>query len=218
MQKLIQQLQRRNVFRIAGIYAVVGWLLVQMSAALENAVGLPEWFDGLVVSLLLIGFPVAMIFAWAFEMTPEGVKRTETSDGDHGAAQAVNSKLDYVIMGGLALVAVLIVGDRMVPKASVVVEAPVIAGAGDFEGQSIAVLPFEDFSPNKDQAYFADGIAEELLNVLAQVDGLRVASRTSAFSYKGREASIREIAAALDVEHILEGSVRKAGNTLRITA
>ena len=212
------------MFRVAGVYAVVGWLLAQIASVLETAMHMPSWFDTMVVSCLLLGFPIAMILAWAFESTPEGVQRTEAvKDGERVTAKT-GRILDYILVGGLALVGILIIGDRLLPgKPDSAAPASSVAQTNDaeangIEGKSIAVLPFEDFSPDKDQAYFADGIAEELLNVLARVEGLRVASRTSAFSYKGREASIAEIGAALNVAHILEGSVRKAGDTLRITA
>ena len=218
MGSFISELKRRNIFRVAGVYAVAGWLLAQMAAVLENSLNMPAWFDTVVVSFLLIGFPIAMILAWAFETTPEGIKRTEAVAGPESTTQITGRKLDYVLIAGLALVGLLIVGDRVMPKTAIAPEDSVSTALNAFTDQSIAVLPFEDFSPDKDQAYFADGIAEELLNVLARVEGLRVASRTSAFSFKEREASISEIAQALNVEHILEGSVRKAGDTLRITA
>ena len=217
MGNLLSELKRRNIFRVAGVYAVAGWLLAQMAAVLENSLNMPAWFDTVVVSLLLIGFPIAMILAWAFETTPDGIKRTEAVSGADSITQITGRKLDYVLIGGLALVGILIVGDRIMPKPTTLPQTSVTNSIDAFTDQSIAVLPFEDFSPDKDQAYFADGIAEELLNVLARVEGLRVASRTSAFSFKERESSISEIAQALNVEHILEGSVRKAGDTLRIT-
>ena len=218
MSNLFTELKRRNIFRVAGVYAVASWLLAQMAAVLENSLNMPAWFDTVVVSFLLIGFPIAMILAWAFETTPQGIKRTEVVAGHESITQTTGRKLDFVLIAGLALVGVLIVGDRIMPKAVTAQNAPNVTAHSAFTDQSIAVLPFEDFSPDKDQAYFADGIAEELLNVLAQVDGLRVASRTSAFYYKDREASVAEIGDALKVAHILEGSVRKAGNTLRLTA
>lgn len=190
-----------------------------MASVLENAMNMPAWFDTMVVSCLLLGFPIAMILAWAFEMTPEGVKRTESANADGETSSKTGRGLDYVLIGGLALVGVLVIGGQFRSRAPANPDAaPSLAQTNKIEGQSIAVLPFEDFSPDKDQSYFADGIAEELLNVLAQVDGLRVASRTSAFTFKARESSISEIAAALNVGHILEGSVRKSGETLRITA
>jgi len=219
MGSLLSELKRRNIFRVAGVYAVAGWLLAQMASVLESSMNMPAWFDTMVVSCLLLGFPIAMILAWAFEMTPEGVKRTEAVSEGESVTARTGRGLDYVLVVGLALVGVLIIGDRLLPeKPNEATSVASMAELGEFAGQSIAVLPFEDFSPDKDQAYFADGIAEELLNVLARVEGLRVASRTSAFSFKERNSSISEIAEALNVEHILEGSVRKAGNTLRITA
>ncbi|MFC2954064.1 hypothetical protein ACFOOP_19160 [Marinicaulis aureus] len=219
MNNLFKELRRRNVFRVAGVYGVVGWLLAQVAATLENAVGLPAWFDGMVVSLLLIGFPVAMILAWAFEMTPEGVKPTAAVPEGASIAQKTGRKLDIAILCGLALVAAMMVADRLMPE-------KIISGAGDplyKEGAqatdaSIAVLPFADLSPAGDQEYFSDGMAEEILNVLANVKGLDVASRTSSFQFKGRELGVPEIAKQLNVRHVLEGSVRKAGDTLRITA
>lgn len=219
MDNLFSELKRRNIFRVAGVYAVIGWLLAQMASVLENAMNMPAWFDTMVVSCLLLGFPIAMILAWAFEMRPEGVKRTESANADGETSSKTGRGLDYVLIGGLALVGVLIIGGQFRSSAPANPDAaPSLAQTNKIEGQSIAVLPFEDFSPDKDQSYFADGIAEELLNVLAQVDGLRVSSRTSAFTFKARESSISEIAAALNVGHILEGSVRKSGETLRITA
>jgi TolB-like protein/Flp pilus assembly protein TadD len=231
MSSFLAEMKRRNVFRVVGVYAVSSWVLAQLAGVLESAMNLPPWFDTMVVSLLLIGFPIALILAWAFEMTPEGVKRTEAATEDEIAHHKKAGALDYVLIAGLVLVAVLVIGDRIMPKetSEPATATTTIAETTDatettsadsqiLEGQSIAVLPFEDFSADKDQAYFADGIAEELLNVLARVDGLRVASRTSAFSFKEREMSIKEIAQALNVNHILEGSVRKAGDTLRITA
>ena len=199
MGNLLSELKRRNIFRVAGVYAVAGWLLAQMAAVLENSLNMPAWFDTVVVSLLLIGFPIAMILAWAFETTPDGIKRTEAVSGADSITQITGRKLDYVLIGGLALVGILIVGDRIMPKPTTLPQTSVTNSIDAFTDQSIAVLPFEDFSPDKDQAYFADGIAEELLNVLARVEGLRVASRTSAFSFKERESSISEIAQALNV-------------------
>ncbi len=231
MNNLFTELKRRNIFRVAGMYAVVGWILIQVAVALESSMKLPDWFDSMVVSLIMIGFPIAILLAWAFEMTPEGMKRTESvADGDSISGQT-GRKLDFAILGGLVLVAVLVVGSRFIPHdmaapdAADVPEVPeVIAQAEPVEPEitdekpSIAVMPFEDFSAGKDQEYFASGISEELLNVLARIDGLKVSSRTSSFAFKEREASTGEIAEALGVKHILEGSIRKSGATLRITA
>ncbi|WOJ92228.1 adenylyl cyclase [Congregibacter variabilis] len=210
---LLGELKRRNVFRVAGVYAVVGWLLVQVSASLEEAVGLPEWFDGLVVSLLAIGFPIALIFAWAFELTSDGIKRTSTVDADDSITTKTGSKLDIV----LVLALILFAGAMLAPGLLNPDRLPGLASDAVAEA-SIAVLPFADLSPAGDQEYFADGISEELLNVLAKVSGMKVAGRTSSFAFKGRNEDLREIGRVLDVAHILEGSVRSQGDKVRVTA
>jgi len=211
---LLGELKRRNVFRVAGVYAVVGWLLVQVAASLEDAIGLPAWFDGFVVSLLAIGFPIALIFAWAFELTPEGIKRTAAVEADESITAQTGSKLDVVLVIALLLFA----GAMLIPRFLGQEQLPALITGSSAASASIAVLPFADLSPDGDQEYFGDGIAEELLNVLAKVDGLKVAGRTSSFAFKGRNEDLREIGRVLDVAHILEGSVRSQGNKVRVTA
>jgi len=221
LNRLFIELRRRNVFRVAGVYAVVGWLLTQVAATLEGAIGLPGWFDGFIVAFLLIGFPIALILAWAFELTPEGVKPTAPAAG--AAAAPKPNRLDYAILAGVGLVAFLFAYDRFSPQSQ--------AGHGDpapatlskaapapINAASIAVLPFADMSSGGDQEYFSDGMAEEILNSLARVKGLKVASRTSSFQFRGAAQSVPAIADSLGVRHILEGSVRKAGDTIRVTA
>jgi adenylate cyclase len=238
--KLIAELRRRNVIRVAGVYAVVGWIVAQAATLLETSLGLPSWFDGVIVAALLLGLPVALILAWAFELTPEGMRLT-TSPPEAGAAAQTSAKIDYVILAGVALVVALFVVGRVMPPAALVARsandgprpaadasgpgAHVTAGsstaaapAGPPPAASIAVLPFADLSAEKDQQYFSDGIAEEILNVLARIDGLKVASRTSAFQFRSAAAGIPAIAGELGVRHVLEGSVRKSGNRVRITA
>ncbi len=253
MNKLLTELRRRNIFRVAGVYAVVGWLLAQAAGVLESSIGLPLWFDGFVVATLLIGFPIALLLAWAFEMTPEGVKRSETIPEGQSVSARTGRTLDYVIVAGLVLVAALVIWqgtrsapilrqaqdevggqaqdkvggqaqDKVVDNTNAAPHPELVEGSGgtskhaNTDTASIAVLPFADLSPDGDQEYFSDGIAEEILNVLVRVKGLSVASRTSSFQFKGRDLGIPEIANKLNVQHVLEGSVRKAGNTLRITA
>jgi TolB-like protein/Flp pilus assembly protein TadD len=215
LNSFFSELNRRNIFRVAGVYAVVGWLIIQLGIALETSLNLPGWFDTLLTTLVLICFPVAMVFAWAFEMTPEGVKRTESVQEDGRITDRTARKLDYVIVAGLVLVCVLIIGQTFINRSQTV--SPGVASS-DAREQSIAVLPFVDFSANKDQEYFANGISEELLNVLAEVKGLRVSSRTSSFTFKDQNTPISEIGETLNVAHVLEGSIRKSGDTLRITA
>ncbi len=211
--KLFEELKRRNVFRVAGVYAVVGWLMAQVSSTLENAIGLPAWFDGMVVALLLIGFPIAMILAWAFEMTPEGVKLTANVPEGESIAPKTGRGLDFVIIGGLALVGAMIVADRLTPE-----NAAPATGATAIAEASIAVLPFVDMSAAGDQEYFGDGIAEEILNVLAKSESLKVAGRTSSFQFKGKAEDLRAIGNTLGVANVLEGSIRKDGVRVRITA
>jgi len=218
MNNLFAELKRRNIFRVAGVYAVVGWILMQVAALLENSLNLPPWFDTVITAALLIGFPIAVLLAWAFEMTPEGVKRTESVEDGDSITDKTGRKLDYTIIGGLIFVGALVVGSRFMPQKNVVPDVIVQAQSETNEIPSIAVLPFADLSPAGDQEYFSDGIAEEILNVLVRVNGLSVSSRTSSFQFKGRDIGIPEIAKNLNVQHILEGSVRKSGNTLRITA
>jgi TolB-like protein/Tfp pilus assembly protein PilF len=219
MNKLFSELRRRNVFRVAGVYAVVGWLLAQAAVVFETSLKLPDWFDTVIVSALLLGFPIALILAWAFEMTPEGMKLTANVPEGESIAPKTGRKLDFAILGGLALVGLMIVADRLTPKKAQSSTAGERAEASGPSAASIAVLPFADLSPAGDQEYFSQGIAEEILNVLANVAGLEVASRTSSFQFKGQEKiGIPIIADQLHVRHILEGSVRKAGDTIRITA
>jgi TolB-like protein len=177
------------------------WLIIQVVTAVSQPLSLPSWFETVVIVLLVIGFPVAVVLAWAFELTPEGIRLTQ----QHGATDPSGGhRMDYVLVAALAVVAVISLRGQL--------SSPVI------DDPSIAVLPFEDMSPDGDQEYFGDGIAEELLNVLTRLDGLRVAGRTSSFAYKDKGDDLRTIGQALNVNAILEGSVRKDGNRIRVTA
>lgn len=220
MLSLIKEMRRRNMFRVAGVYLVTCWLLTQVSQALEGAIGLPEWFDGMVVALMIIAFPVTMVMAWAFELTPEGIRPTQSITPDDSIAPKTGRMLDYAILLLLLVVAAMM-GLRGMQTATGEggLIAPLAARpAPALQAPSIAVLPFADLSPQGDQEYFADGVSEELLNVLAQVRDMKVAGRTSSFAFKGRQEDLREIGRVLNVAHIVEGSVRKSGNTVRITA
>ncbi|HUW08255.1 MAG TPA: tetratricopeptide repeat protein [Anaerolineae bacterium] len=217
-QRFFAELKRRRVFRVMAVYGAVGFVVLQASELLVNTFQLSSQLQTGIGVLTLLGFPVAIVLAWALEMTPEGVRRT---------AEAAPGELTEIISapaskrwpaGVLALVGMtaLLAGVWYVGRQS----APA-SGADSVSGvseASIAVLPFADMSPDKDQEYFSDGISEELLNLLAKIPELRVASRTSAFSFKGETLEISEIAERLDVAHVLEGSVRKDGNQVRVTA
>ncbi|MFB3077632.1 MAG: hypothetical protein ACE1Y4_06455, partial [Lysobacterales bacterium] len=180
-------------------------------------------------ALVLIGFPLALIFAWAFEITPEGIKREKDVDRSQSITHITGRKLDYLIIAVLILALGFFAFDKFVLGPSrdaelvqaateAVIEQVSEPRKSETAKKSIAVLAFTDLSPAGDQEYFSDGISEQLLNVLVKVEGLRVASRTSSFAFKGKDISIPGIAKALNVDHVLEGSVRKAGNTIRITA
>ncbi|MCH7507901.1 MAG: tetratricopeptide repeat protein [Proteobacteria bacterium] len=189
-----EELKRRNVFKVTVIYVIVGWVLLQVADVLFSALNLPGWTVTLVAGLLIIGFPVALIFAWAFELTPEGVRREGTAVP---AAEVEESAEREVVEESAAYASALAVS---------------VADA-----KSIAVLPFVNMSDDESNEYFSDGISEELLNLLAKIPKLRVAAQTSSFSLKGKEMQILEVGEILKVDHVLEGSVRKAGNQVRIT-
>ncbi len=216
MNNILSELRRRNIFRVAGVYVVVGWIVMQVISVMTPALKLPDWVDSFFAVFIIAGFPIALVLAWAFEMTPEGVRRTETLSSDGSIAAPSRRKFDLVIMTGLILVAALVIGKFAFNPPTT--NNPAQSTFTEIPGSSIAVLPFENFSTDADQDYFASGISEELLNALAKIEGLKVSSRTSAFAFKGQEKPIAEIAEALNVTHVLEGSVRKSGNTLRITA
>jgi len=212
------ELKRRNVFKVAAAYIIVGWLIMQAGEVMGPALNLPDWVNSMLAFFLILGFPPALIFAWAFEMTPEGLKKERNVDRSQSIVQLTSRKLDFAIIGMLAVALAYFVYEKS--SSPVIVEQINESDSTTAESiqPSIAVLPFADMSPQGDQAYFSDGIAEELLNLLVGVEGLKVASRTSSFSYKGDNLNLSEIARELKVEHILEGSVRKAGNRVRITA
>ena len=223
--RFFAELKRRNVIRVAIAYAVIAWLVLQIGEVLAPALRLPEWTNSALAFFLILGFPVVLFFSWAFEMTPEGIKLERDVDRNQSITQVTGKQVDRVIIVVLVLAVSFFAFDKFVLDPSR--DAELVQAATDAAGeseepvseQSIAVLPFADLSPEGDQEYFSDGIAEEILNVLVGIDELSVASRTSSFGFKGQEAlGIPAIATKLRVRHVLEGSVRKAGDTVRITA
>jgi adenylate cyclase len=201
LQRWFAELRRRKVFRVAAVYLVAAWLAIQVADAVFEPMGLPAWSMKLVILLAALGFPLACALAWAFDVTPQGIARTAPArpDGDRPPA---------ALAASAGAPAALPAADRA--------PSPALAAAAPTE--SVAILPFADLSPGRDNEYFCDGIADELINALCCVRGLRVASRTSSFQYKGRAADVREIGRALGVGAVLEGSVRRAGDRVRITA
>ena len=215
MPGLIAELKRRNVFRVAVMYVITAWVVVQVSDAAVPALQLPEWVNSLVFLLLALGFPVALILAWAFELTPEGIKLEKDVVREESTTASTGRKIDYMIISVMAIAIVLLVLDRFSTQQP---EAEQVIAESTSKVQSIAVLPFADMSAEGDQEYFADGIAEEILNVLAKSRDLRVAGRTSSFQFKDKRSDLRDIGRQLGVAHILEGSVRKQGDRVRVTA
>ena len=211
---LFAELKRRNVFRVAAAYAVVAWLLIQVASTTFPQLHLPDWAPSLVTVLLLIGFPIALLLAWAFDLTPEGIRMTR---GEAAVAQpetARGRKLDYLLIAGLVLVVAVTLWTRLAPRTGETASEPATVAVSP----SIAVLPFVDMSPEGDQGWFGDGIAEQVLDELTRLEGLRVAGRTSSFAYKDSKESLQAIGAALNVATLLEGSVRRDGDQIRITA
>ena len=216
---LFQELKRRNVLRAGALYAGVVWALAQGIAQLGSFVGLPDWAVRWFIVAGIIGFPFWIAFAWFYEFTPSGLKRESEIDPADSIAHHTGRKLNIWIFGVMALAIVLLVTNqfvlhRGVNEVAVAPAAPVIVAPPN----SIAVLPFTNESSDKQQDYFANGIAEDLLNLLTEVQSLRVAARTSSFAFQGKGLGIAEIAAKLHVANVLEGSVRKAGDTVRVSA
>ena len=233
-----KELKRRNVFRVSAAYLALGWIITQVTNAVVPALHLPDSIPSIVVWLSVIGFPFVLLFSWVYELTPEGLKRESEVDREASITHLTSKRLDYIIIGMLAVAMLLFVGDRFLPvgaglardhptqgassdnraPGALLQEAAEPASAIAVDDKSIAVLPFVDMSADKDQEYMSDGIAEELLNLLSQVPDLKVIARTSSFAFKGKEIKVEQIAKELNVAHVLEGSVRKSGNKVRITA
>jgi adenylate cyclase len=204
------ELKRRNVYKVAIAYAVVAWLLMQVASQIFPFFEIPNWAVRLVVLLLIIGFPVALILAWAFELTPEGLKRTEFADELPTKSARSRAWIYVVIVAGAISASLFFFGRySATSKEGGMIEVP---------AKSIAVLPFVNMSADKNDEYLSDGISEELITALSKVTGLQVKARTSSFAFKGKNEDIQKIGGLLHVSHLLEGSVAKAGNRLRISA
>ena len=228
---VFEQLKQRNVFRVAVLYLVVCWLILDPLHVLFHMLDVPIWANRLVVLLMAVGFPAVLIFAWVYEVTPKGLKVSAEVPHGESIRKLTGRRLDRAIIAVLTVALVYFIADKFwiskqltspdrqssnaAPSAS---NVPSSLSSASPPPQSIAVLAFSDLSAEGSQGYFADGIAEEILNVLAQVDGLKVASRTSSFQFRRSALGAAAIAQRLGVRHILEGSVRKAGDTVRISA
>jgi TolB-like protein len=211
---LIGELKRRNVFKVAVAYLVAAWLIVQLVEILIPMLLLPEWVGRFIFLLLVVLFVPTLIAAWALELTPEGIKLEKHVDRSASITPQTGQKLNGVIIGVLALAVVVLLVDKVWLSA----DGKVAREAAVEVDKSVAVLPFADLSQNQDQEWFADGLAEEILNALARTPDLLISARTSTFAYKGTDKDIPTIARELGVGHVLEGSVRRAGERIRVTA
>ena len=231
MSSIFTELKRRNVIRVALLYGLAAWIILQVAGLLFGLLELPNWAGKLVLGLLLLGFPLVLLFSWIYELTPDGIRRESQIDRSEAAAGPGVRKLNIAIVALLVLTIAIVAIDRLLPDRASVPAAKTAADSASIPpatagraastasaGPSIAVLPFVDMSVSRDNEYFSDGLTEELLNSLAKIRTLKVAGRTSSFAYKGKDVDLRVIGKALGVAHVLEGSVRKAGNRLRITA
>ncbi len=236
-RSLIAELKRRNVFKAGVAYLALGWIVTQVSSTVAPLLHLPDWIGSVVLWIGVLAFPFVIMFSWIYEITPEGLKRESEVDRSASITHVTSRRLDYIIIGLLVLAIGFSAFAYFAPHrsgaAASEADAPTAASGGQSatsaappataagpatSDNSIAVLPFVDMSQAKDQEYFSDGISEELLNLLAKIPQLHVAARTSSFSFKGKEVPIPEIARTLLVANVLEGSVRKSGDRLRITA
>ena len=230
---LLSELKRRNIYRVGAAYAIVAWVLVQVASVFVPALNLPSSVVSFLAFVALLGLPVALIVAWLYEVTPQGLKRTDDAPQDAALVQVKAQRLNYVIIGALAIAVVLLAVDRYAfrgpgaPTISEAVAAPAASaaertaaqtGTRELLANSVAVLPFANLSPDPENAYFAQGIHEEVLNQLAKIEALNVIARTSVLRYVNTEMQIPEIARELNVKTVMEGSVRYAGNDVRITA
>jgi len=225
---LFQELKRRNVFRVAIAYIISAWLVLQIADVILNNTEAPGWVFQVIMLLLAIGFFFAIFFAWAFELTPEGIKPESEVDRSQSITPTTGRKLNFVIIGFMAVALAWFAWDKFGSErepapATAAVDSPATEAqpttANVTAAKSVAVLPFLAMSSGADDEYFADGLTEEILNALAQLPELLVTARTSAFQFKGEDIPpLKEIAATLGVDNIVEGSVRKSGDRLRVTA
>jgi TolB-like protein/Flp pilus assembly protein TadD len=202
--RLISELRRRNVFRMAVLYVVAAWLIMQVAEVVIGLANLPDWIGPTILGLLALGFPIALVFSWFYELTPEGLRLEKDGAPGESITKVTGRRLDVIVISLLSAAVLLFAYDKWWPQ-------------GTME-QSIAVLPFQNMSGEPEQEYFSDGISEEILNALAHVPELHVISRSSAFSFKGKSVDIPTIAGQLGVAYVVEGSVRKSGARIRIAA
>ena len=208
------ELKRRNVYKVAVAYAIIAWLLIQAASILFPTFEAPAWAMKTFVIAVALGFPIALILAWALELTPEGIKRTEAGNGDLAKSARSKAWLYIVTIGGVLSIGLFFLGRYTAVRTS---STESVRSAGpSLPAKSIAVLPFENLSEEKANAYFASGIQDEIMTRLAKIADLKVISRTSTLQYQSKPGNLSEIAKQLGVGHVLEGSVQRAGDQVRV--
>jgi TolB-like protein len=205
-KKFFAELQRRNVYKVAIAYGVVGWLLIQVATQLFPVFEIPNWGARMAVVIVLLGFPVALVLAWAYELTPEGLQRTDEVPPQGSITRRTGRKLDFIIIGVLLTVIAVMAFQHYRT-----------GGLNDAAQKSIAILPFIDLSETKEQDYFSDGVTGDIITELARWRLLSVPSRAASFQYRGGTADIKQIARELNVRYVVEGSIRRIGGRIRIT-
>jgi TolB-like protein len=204
------ELKRRNVYRAAAAYGVVSWLLVQIATQVFPFFDVPSWAIRMVVVILLLGFPVAVIMAWIYDLTPEGLQRTNEVAPGNALSRNAGRKIDFAIIGVLLTVIAFMAWQHWRPTKP--------DAANELPAKSIAILPFVDMSQSRDQEYLSDGVTEQIIDSLAHLHDLFVVARTTAFSFKNKAGDIRDIGRQLHVTHVLEGSVRRGNGQVRVAA
>src|SRR5438045_1356475 len=212
------ELKRRNVYKVAVAYAIVGWLLIQIATQVFPFLEIPNWVVRLVIALVAIGFPIAFIIAWAFELTPEGIKRTEDVHLPSGSSSKNRTWIYVAVIGAAISVGLFFIGRYTAPRTSATEREHPPAVAGPLPQKSIAVLPLLNESGDPKDEYFSDGLSEELIAALAQIRELKVIGRSSSFRFKERKEEPKTIGEKLGVATLLEGTVRKQGDRVRIVA
>jgi len=216
--QLFKQLKQRNVFRVAALYLVVCWLILEPVHVVFHMLDVPVWANRLVLMIMAIGFPAALIFAWVYEITPEGLKPTAEVPHGQSTRRLTGRRLDIAIIVVLAMALAYFVLDKFWISKRLASAPTAQSQAAMIPEKSIAVLPFVDLSEKHNQEYFADGMAEEVLDLLANIPGLKVIGRTSSFQFKGKSQDLRTVGSALGARYVVEGSVRKSGERMRVTA
>ena len=223
-ESFFAELKRRNVYRIAIAYVIASWLFLQVLELIVSLAGAPDWIGKLFLGLLFLGLPIALVLAWVYELTPEGIRREKDVDRTASITPQTGSRLDKTIIGIFIIAVAWIVADRTILTSDappVANETPVVTDeiiATEIIDKSIAVLPFMNMSEDAGAGHFSDGLADTVLHKLAQIESLRVVARNSSFQFRGQNVDVREVGEQLNVSNVLEGSVQAAGNKIRVTA